>query len=130
LTRVTDDEGNSRISAVFSDAGFQKEGAGSMLKEIPLRLFACGDLAFYHLILGREVMSHHWCYLSVYAQPGGVEGRRPSTDCRGDVDSCENMQAKNAENLVGADRKGTQGNPVWDAIFNLVTTYIVPILAP
>jgi hypothetical protein len=113
LTSVPDEDGNLRISAVFSDADLQKEGAGTKLKEIPLRLFACGDLAFYHLILGREHMSHHWCWLCMLSPKEWKEGLVPTPEQLWNI---ARMKAKHDEALRGADRKGMQEYPIWDAI--------------
>jgi hypothetical protein len=35
----------------------------TVVADIPLRLFACGGLAFYALVLGRDGVSPIWCWL-------------------------------------------------------------------
>jgi hypothetical protein len=38
LTKVTEEDGNSRISALFSDVNLQKKGAGTKLRKVPLSI--------------------------------------------------------------------------------------------
>ena len=90
----------------------QAAATDTVVADIPLRLFACGDLAFYALVLGRNGMSPIWCWLCQQSKtewtsegPSGLE-----------MWTISGMKGKLAENKTGAARKGMVEYLIWDSI--------------
>ena len=85
--------------------------AGAM--KINLDLYVTGDLAFYAMVLGKEDMSGHWCFLcklskiewdELLHEPGEIWVHKALREMADDIEK------------KGADRKGVKGFVFWPFI--------------
>ena len=93
-----------------------------LLINLSCEVFVCGDLAFFHLILGRNNMATHWCMWCTL--------RPKEWKTRGPIDtelwSLEKMRKQHAMSLKGAEGLGMIKDPIWD--FVEPWHYIFPVL--
>ena len=56
---VTRDNESRRLGLHFTY--LPPESNATVVADVPSRIFVCGDLAFYALVLGKDHMAPHWC---------------------------------------------------------------------